>query len=241
MQDTTDITTGRRAFLRRTTGATVGAAATLGLASTGVGAQSDPDYGGWFDNTSNFDGTYDFTGNSEVTVYVGAPGNGGDLAFSPAAIRVDPGTTVTWKWTGNGGGHNVVAESGSFESELVAEAGATFEHTFESEGTTKYKCVPHETLGMKGAVVVGGSGGLDPSELSTPSGAESGGSGSDGGASGDGGGHGGDGGSSGGAPISFEGATLLTALVVGLLSPVFFGLFILLNDIDDEPPARPHD
>jgi halocyanin-like protein len=236
MQDTTDNSTGRRAFMRQTAGAAAGTAATLGLASTGASAQSGPDYGGWFENTTNFDGTYDFTGQSEVTVAVGAPGNGGDLAFSPAAIRVDPGTTVIWEWTGKGGGHNVVAEDGSFESELTAEAGTTFEHTFESEGTVKYKCVPHETLGMKGAVAVGGSGGLDPSELSTPSGAESGGgSGGDGGESHDGGG------SAGGAPLSFEAATLVTALVVGVLSPLIFGAFLFLKNIDDEPPARPHE
>jgi halocyanin-like protein len=89
-----------------------------------------------------------------VTVTVGAQGNGGYLAFDPAAVRVSSGTTVTWEWTGQGGSHNVVAEDGSFESELVAEEGHTFSHTFEESGAYRYYCQPHETLGMNGAVVV---------------------------------------------------------------------------------------
>ena len=60
------------------------------------------------------------------------------LAFSPAAIQVDSGTTVTWEWTGEGGAHNVVHEDGEFESDLQEEDGATFEHTFEEEGNFLY-------------------------------------------------------------------------------------------------------
>ncbi|WP_137284407.1 halocyanin domain-containing protein [Halorussus salinisoli] len=208
----------RRTFLRRSAIA-VGTSTAVASVANRTSAQSEPNYDGWFDNTSNFDGTYDFTGRDEVTVRVGAEGNGGALAFSPAAIRVDPGTTVVWEWTGDGGSHNVVADDGSFESELVSEAGQTFEHTFESEGTYKYFCSPHETLGMKGAVVAGGSGGLDPSEL---------GGGSDGGSD-SGGDHAAEGGD--GLP-SLEAATIVTAIVMGLLSPVLFGVLLLLRGDD---------
>jgi halocyanin-like protein len=89
-----------------------------------------------------------------VTVAVGAEGNGGNFAFDPAAIRVSSGTTVVWNWTGQGAQHNVVAEDGSFESELTEEEGFTFEHTFSESGTYEYACTPHRSLGMKGAVVV---------------------------------------------------------------------------------------
>ncbi|PSP47301.1 halocyanin domain-containing protein [Halobacteriales archaeon QH_6_66_25] len=99
----------------------------------------------------------DMTGEDEATVEVGAGSNG--LAFSPAAVRVDSGTTVTWEWTGEGGAHNVVHEEGEFESELQEEQGATFEHTFEEEGNFLYYCNPHRSQGMKGAVVVGSGGG----------------------------------------------------------------------------------
>jgi halocyanin-like protein len=115
---------------------------------------SDPDFGGWFEGVSNFDGVVDETGSSEVTVTVGSSANGGNFGFDPAAVRVDAGTTVVWEWNGKGGSHNVAAEDGSFESELVDEEGHTFSHTFEEAGTVKYACTPHETVGMKGAVVV---------------------------------------------------------------------------------------
>ncbi|MFC3476735.1 halocyanin domain-containing protein [Halobacterium litoreum] len=115
------------------------------------------DFGGWFDNVGNFDGVVDETGKSEVTVTVGSEGNGGPYGFGPAAVRVDPGTTVVWEW--KSGTHNVVANDGAYESEMVGEQGHTFSQTFDSEGVSKYYCQPHEAMGMKGAVVVGDGGG----------------------------------------------------------------------------------
>jgi halocyanin-like protein len=155
----------RRGFLRTATAGT--AAAALGLGATGTAAAQDGgDFDGWMSDVGNYDGTVtDRTGQDSVTIEVGAQGNGGGFAFAPPAVRIDPGTTVTFEWTGEGGQHNVVAEEGAdFESELTAEAGFTFEHTFESEGTVKYYCSPHRALGMKGVVVVGGSGGGGGSE-----------------------------------------------------------------------------
>jgi halocyanin-like protein len=111
-------------------------------------------FDGWFDDVSNYDSVVDETGSSEVTVEVGAQGNGGGFAFDPPAVRVDSGTTVAWEWTGDGGSHNVSAEDGSFESETTDEDGHTFEQTFENSGTYKYACTPHKAMGMKGAVVV---------------------------------------------------------------------------------------
>lgn len=153
---TTDIT--RRGVLRGATG--VAAAGVLG--STPAAAQTaeptEPDYGDWFDDVSNYEETVDRTGQSEVTVTVGAEGNDGNLAFDPPAVRVDPGTTIRWEWNGEGGTHNVVAEDGSFESEMTDEAGFTFEHAVAGAGLTKYSCLPHKQMGMKGAIVVDGAG-----------------------------------------------------------------------------------
>lgn len=139
----------------------LGAAATaIGVALAGCASGSadsnggSGEFGGWFDNVSNYDGVTDQTGQSEVTVAVGAQGNGGGYAFDPAAIRVDVGTTVVWEWTGDGGMHNVAHEDGDFQSDLHQTAGTTFEHTFDTADTYRYKCVPHEAMGMKGAVVV---------------------------------------------------------------------------------------
>lgn len=122
---------------------------TTSAASSGSG-----EFGGWFDNVSNFDSVADKTGQGEVTVTVGAEGNNGAFAFAPPAIRVSTGTTVVWEWTGKGGQHNVVDQDSAFESKLVTESGHTFSYMFGESGTFRYYCQPHQSLGMKGAVVV---------------------------------------------------------------------------------------
>jgi halocyanin-like protein len=173
----------RRDFLRTAGGtAAVGAAPGSATAASeggdGGGGGGTPDFGGYLDDVGNFDGSVtDATGQDEVSVAVGAEGNGGNLAFEPAAVHVDNGATVVWEWTGEGGAHNVIHEEGDdFESELTAESGATFEHTFEEDGVYNYYCQPHKSLGMKGSIVVGedfpttGGGGegsepLEPSHM----------------------------------------------------------------------------
>ena len=222
MSEERDARLGRRRLLRAGAGA-VGAGL-VGAGATGTAAAQSGPFGGWMSDVGNYEGVVDATGQSEVTVTVGASGNGGNFAFGPAAVQVDPGTTVLWEWNGEGGQHNVVAEEGGdFESELAAEAGITFDQTFESEGIVKYYCTPHRALGMKGVVVVG----------SAPEGAEV--------VSGGGGGSGGDG---GGGSGSDGGAGLTMSLVVGgslvaaFLSPIVFGLIMLLRDKTGGPPAE---
>lgn len=96
----------------------------------------------------------DRTGEQAIEVLVGAAGNGGAFAYDPPAIRISAGTRVVWRWTGDGGAHDVVAVDESFRSDLTAEADATFEHTFDGPGRYPYYCTPHWQVGMKGAVVV---------------------------------------------------------------------------------------
>lgn len=127
----------------------------LGATASPAAAQSGGNLDNWFDGVDNYDGVVDRTGQAEVTVAVGVQNGDGPFGFGPAAVRVSPGTTVTWEWTGKGGSHNVIATDGSYESELVAEAGHTFSHTFETAGVSKYFCEPHRALGMKGAIVIG--------------------------------------------------------------------------------------
>jgi plastocyanin len=76
-----------------------------------------------------------------------------NFSFSPAEVNINVGDTVIW--TGLAGGHNVVADDGSFDS---GSAG-TFQHTFNSAGSFPYVCQPHAALGMTGVVNVGGGGG----------------------------------------------------------------------------------
>lgn len=142
----------RRAALTVTaTGLVTSLSGCLGSATSPT---ESADFGGWFDDVSNYRGVVDETGNSEVEITVGAKGNQGNFAFAPAAVTVSTGTTVIWRWNGEGSIHNVVDTEGRFESEIMSRAGATFEHTFERNGTYKYYCGPHKQSGMKGAVVV---------------------------------------------------------------------------------------
>ena len=134
-----------------TTAATDTPTPTATASDTGDGNSID-DY---LSATSNYDGTVaDRTGRDEVTVAVGAEGNGGGFAFDPAAVRVDAGTMVVWEWTGSGGLHNVVAETGDFDSgDPVSGDSPTFEYTVPDAGTWRYHCTPHRALGMKGVLV----------------------------------------------------------------------------------------
>lgn len=109
------------------------------------------------DNSANlYEGeAVDETGSSEVTISVGG---GEGLAFDPPAVLVDSGTTITWEWTGAGGGHNVVSAGDSateFESGSAQAGGdITFSQTFDSAGNQLYYCGPHQAVGMYGAVIV---------------------------------------------------------------------------------------
>lgn len=115
---------------------------------------NDRTFDGWLDGVEGSDTLVDRTDASDVRVRVGTEGNGGYFAFAPVVLRVSPGTTVTWEWTGAGSAHNVVAKDGSFRSELTGGEGTTFSHRFDAPGVAKYACLPHQSLGMKGVVVV---------------------------------------------------------------------------------------
>ena len=218
----------------------VGAATATAAGAAGPAhAQEEFDYGGWFEDANNYDGTVDATGEDEVVVEVGAGDNG--LAFAPPAIHVDAGTTVVFEWTGAGGVHNVTErESGQrYESDLAGETGTRYPLTFESDGISKYVCTPHASVGMKGAIVVGsGEGVSDVSvgEMST-GGSGSGGDGSEGSESGSGedSGSDGSGGSDEEAPPAMQGDNGVFALfglsaVVAFLSP--FAVILLMRRDD---------
>lgn len=144
--------TSRRAFVGTVAGALAVGAGCLDRGSGG-GSDGPAGYGDWFDGVDSYDGLVDRTGTGRTTVEVGA---GSGLSFAPAAIEVDPGTTVVWKWTGAGGRHNVVERDDAFASPYHQTQGSTFEHAFETAGTFPYYCVPHRSAGMRGGVTVSG-------------------------------------------------------------------------------------
>ncbi len=72
-----------------------------------------------------------------------------DNRFSPAAIQVPAGTTVTWTFEDGLVPHDVKADSfGSGEP----RRDGSFTHTFDQPGTYPYRCTLHD--GMTGRVVV---------------------------------------------------------------------------------------
>lgn len=149
----------------------VGTGAALTLAGLSGCADDDPEGGDgngdtddvpagmdeFLTNARLYDGTIvDHTGTDEVTVEVGGGSDG--LAFDPPALRIDPGTTVRWEWTGQGGAHNVesTAESETdFSSgDAVNDSEETFEQSFDDAGVQLYVCTPHESVHMLGGVDV---------------------------------------------------------------------------------------
>ena len=86
--------------------------------------------------------------------------------FHPHVAWVEVGGTVAY--VNESGAHTATAyhpdngkplrmpeDAEPFDSGLLTEAGATFEHTFPVEGVYDLYCAPHEQLGMIGSVVVG--------------------------------------------------------------------------------------
>ncbi|MCU4718760.1 halocyanin domain-containing protein [Halapricum hydrolyticum] len=147
--------TSRRDFLRATAGGAAGAGAIAASGSATAQAAEQPDYSGYLSGANVFDGsTVDLRGQEEVTIAVGAGSSG--YAFDPPAVWVDPGTTIVWEWTGEGGAHNVVGENTDFTSgDTIDQEGYTYERTFEESGIVTYYCNPHRDLGMLGALAVG--------------------------------------------------------------------------------------
>jgi plastocyanin len=76
-----------------------------------------------------------------------------DFAFAPAAIRVRPGTTVTWvscEPTGTEP-HTSTSDTGVWSSPLLV-TGSTNTQTFDAAGSYPYHCTLHP--GMRGTVTV---------------------------------------------------------------------------------------
>jgi halocyanin-like protein len=129
-----------------------------GTGGGGGGGKTVPVFGSYLSDANLYEeaATVDARSQDSITVAVGAGETG--VAFDPPTIWVSSETTITWEWTGEGGGHNVVSEAGpaGFDSGSVKETGTyEYEITEDDAGITTYKCVPHETSGMKGGVAVG--------------------------------------------------------------------------------------
>lgn len=66
-----------------------------------------------------------------------------DNAYDPALVEIEPGQAVRWEFAGTAE-HDVVADDGSFVSELMREG--SFTHVFESPGEFAYDCSIHPEM-----------------------------------------------------------------------------------------------
>lgn len=100
---------------------------------------------------NNVDGSItDRTGLDELHVENGPDG---DLAYDPALVRIDAGTTVTWEWLSDG--HTVTSTDGAIDLNTDQEStGFEVSHTFDDPGNYFYECRPHASAGHLGAIIV---------------------------------------------------------------------------------------
>jgi plastocyanin len=91
------------------------------------------------------------------------------LRFEPANLTVAKGTTVIWR-NSSQTVHTVTDDPGKASNKADAalpsgaqawdsgnlNPGQMFSHTFDTPGTYKYFCIPHEAAGMTGTIVVTG-------------------------------------------------------------------------------------
>ncbi|MFB6296216.1 MAG: plastocyanin/azurin family copper-binding protein [Halobacteriales archaeon] len=152
----TERSLSRRGFLR----ASASAAGVAGASGIGAAAEEGGESGGGTTHTV------------EMT---------DQLVFDPDELTIAPGDTVKWVNVGSIG-HSVTAyeesipeggeyfASGGFDSEQAARddwngaqegnvpGGESYTHTFQTEGTYKYFCIPHEGAQMKGTIKVASGG-----------------------------------------------------------------------------------
>ena len=100
---------------------------------------------------------------SDAPAAVDHPVTVAQYRYSPAALTVEQGDSVTWRWTGEDKNHSVTVKPGqgeSFDSHdglklsqiRTAPAGGRFTHTFMRQGTFAYYCRLHPD--MTGRVTV---------------------------------------------------------------------------------------
>jgi plastocyanin len=73
-----------------------------------------------------------------------------NIAFTPSAVTVKVGQTVTWKFDDGGVPHDVVGDGG-LKSALMSSG--TYSHVFAKAGTYSYVCTVHSSM-MHGTVTV---------------------------------------------------------------------------------------
>jgi plastocyanin len=118
-------------------------------------------------------------GSSPMSAAAGGGGGGNPAAasvtmseykFSPETVRVAVGSAVAWNNNGTTSHTSTSDTTGIWNSNAInppgppppscpyppcdGTPGGSFQYTFSTAGTYPYHCAFHETLGMKGVVIV---------------------------------------------------------------------------------------
>lgn len=100
-------------------------------------------------------------GAAEYTVKMKFDEEAGKVYYEPATLNIKSGDTVTWVQTDSANEHNIVAVPNGipkgtdlFESPQLQRMNERWSYTFNTSGTYRYHCHPHEAIGMTGVVIV---------------------------------------------------------------------------------------
>ena len=77
-----------------------------------------------------------------------------EYMFDPGDIAVSSGETVTIEMTSQSEFHSFTVDKLGIDVEVEAGETQTFTFTFDKPGTYDLICIPHETLGMVGKIIV---------------------------------------------------------------------------------------
>jgi plastocyanin len=163
----------RRRVLQGSASATlVGLAGCTSLAGTGgsggtpTSTEGGGDHPGHAETEHGHDTVTEPKATREVLVNTARGENTTEYHFKPHVTWVTVGGTVTW--TLESGTHTATAYhpdndapqlvpdgTEAWDSGTLSQEGATYEHTFDTEGVYHYLCKPHEQFGMLATVIVG--------------------------------------------------------------------------------------
>ena len=172
------------AFIAAGCGSSGGSDATdTGTSGSGSGATTTASSGSMpvkLDGTVNDKGTKDVSGDgdkADVEVELD------DNYFKPTFIQAAPGATVTVELKNEGSNpHTFTLDDGSVDKELQPGDKATVEVTVPEDGSLRFSCNFHGSMGMQGAFYTGtgtssGSGGSTDGSTTTTDDSSRGGSG----------------------------------------------------------------
>jgi plastocyanin len=89
-----------------------------------------------------------------VEVKLQDPGVSGSYAFDPSELVFTVGDTITFKLTSEAEFHTFTVDDLGIDASVIAHEEATLTFTFQETGTFELICIPHESLGMVGTIIV---------------------------------------------------------------------------------------